>query len=267
MTSTLGPEERVKAAQEAQRRAQESGRKAMEQARRRFARRRRLRQISAMRWLIFVMSGLLVAAVAVWVVLFSSFLAVKSVQITGISQMTASEVTAAAKAPIGDSLARVELDAIRARVENLPTVASVKVSRCWPTKICIAITERQPAAVVERDDKLWALSADGMLYRTIDKQPAGVPVITMAPDTSSDALAQAAAIVVSLPAEVSAQVSTLDVRTVDEISLHLTSGATVAWGSAADSALKAKVLGPLIAAEPKAATYNVSVPGRPTVTK
>lgn len=236
----------------------------MDKARKRFARRRRWRRLSQMRWLLFVLAGLIVAGIAVWVIFFSSFLALKDVEVEGVAQISADEVVNAARVPLERPLARVDLEAIRARVENLPAVRRAEVARCWPTAVCIRVEERQPAAVVERDDQLWALSADGMLYREIAERPGNVPVIKMAPNTSADALAQAAAIVVALPGDVAVQVTTLDVRTVDEISLRLVTGATVVWGSAADSDVKAQVLGPLIAASPEASTYNVSVPGRPT---
>lgn len=233
--------------------------------RRRFARRRRLRQLGRMRTALLLVGLVVALAVAAWAVLASPLLAVRGVKVTGVQQMPASEVTQAAKVRTGAPLAKADLDAIRARVENLATVRSAAVSRCWPHDVCIKVTERQPAAVVQRDGALWSVDGEGVVYRQVAQQPPGVPVIQMQPDTSAYALSQAAAIVVALPAGVAAQVDHVDVRTMDAISLQLRSGATVVWGSAQDSALKAKVLGPLVAAQPKAHVYDVSVPGRPTV--
>jgi cell division protein FtsQ len=55
----------------------------------------------------------------------------------------------------------------------------------------------------------------------------------------------------------------LEVATVDQISLALTGGKTVVWGSADQSELKAEVIGPLL--KQPGSVYDVSAPGQPTI--
>ena len=63
-------------------------------------------------------------------------------------------------------------------------------------------------------------------------------------------------------ADLARRVDHLEARSVDQISLVLRDGRTVVWGSADQSAEKAKVLQALLGFD--AQQYDVSVPGRPT---
>lgn len=230
--------------------------------RRRFTRRQWARRlISARRALVLlVVVGL--GAVAVWAVWFSSWLSVSKVEVEGTSQLTSAEVESAAQVPMGEALASVDLAAVRTRVESLAGVASADVTRSWPDGVRIAVTERQAVAVVRIGGQLRGMDAGGVVFRTYRQAPVGLPSVTSAAGTSAEALAEAAAVVTSLPAEVAAKVDHLDVRTVDAIALVLRDGRTVEWGSSADSSQKAEVLQVLLRQD--ARVYDVSVPSRPT---
>jgi cell division protein FtsQ len=78
---------------------------------------------------------------------------------------------------------------------------------------------------------------------------------------STPALAEAARVVAALPAGLAGRVDHVGVRALDQVTLTLRSGATVLWGSDAQSGLKAEVLARLLAHP--AHTYDVSVPGQP----
>ncbi len=242
------------------------GEETVQIARKRFARRRMLLRLVALRPLLLALAAVAAAGGLVWLFYFSSVLAAERVQVTGTDVVTPAKVRNLAAVPLGEPLARVDTDAIRARIEDLVAVRSVDVSRCWPREVCIEVTERQAVAVVDKEGRLWGLDESGVLFREYAGRPLGMPLVRMQPSTSADALAEAATIVASLPASLAARVDHLDVRTVDEITLELRDGATVIWGSADDSANKVRVLGPLLAAQPRASTYNVAVPGKPTVT-
>ena len=235
-------------------------------ARRKFRRRRLTRRLVALRPVLAVLAVVATVAGLVWVFFFSTLLAAQGVQVRGTDVVSPSRVRALAAVPLDKPLARIDTDAIQARIEDLAAVKSVEVSRCWPHKICIDVTERQAVAVVAKEGTLWGLDDTGILFRQYPRRPAGLPSVHMLATTSTDALAESARIIGALPESIAKRVDYLDVRTVDEISLRLRSGATVTWGSAEDSGNKARVLGPLLAAKPDARTYHVSVPGSPTVT-
>jgi cell division protein FtsQ len=234
--------------------------------RKRFARRQWARRWLA--WRRVVLAVLLVGslAVAAWLVFFSPVLAVSGVQVEGTQVLSPAAVRRAADVPTGTPLATVDLDAIGARVEGLVAVKRVDVSRSWPDKVRVAVTERQAVAVVEPEQeggRLRGTDAEGYVFRSFATRPKGLPVIRMDEQTGADALAEAATVAGSLPAGLAAKVEYVEVHTVDTISLELRSGRTVRWGSADASAEKAKVLAVLL--RQKAAFYDVSVPGQPVI--
>lgn len=230
-------------------------------SRRRFARRQWLR-----RWLVWryvIASVLLVALVAGagWLVFISSVLTVKHVDVQGTSYLSKRQILAAAQVPAGAHLAELDLTAIRSRVGALAPVRHVDVSRHWPDGVLIKVTERTPVAVVQVGGTFHAMDADGVLFRSYPHPPVGTPRVVSTTDTGSAALAEAARVIASLPAALAARVDHVQVRGLDEISLAMRSGATVIWGSDAQSALKAEVLARLL--PHPAGTYDVSVPGQP----
>jgi cell division protein FtsQ len=229
----------------------------------RFQRRLRARRRLIWRRVLAVLAAVALVAATVWLVFFSSALAVTGVEVTGTSVLSEAAVAAAADVQLGGPLATADLAAVQARVEDLAPVASAEVARAWPDHVSIAVTERQAVAVVSREGHWQGMDEDGVLFRTYPSRPAGLPQVDMRATTPIDVLAEAAAVVGALPAEVLRRVEYLDVGSIDSISLHLKGGSTVNWGSADESADKAEVLGVLL--EHRARTYDVTAPGRPTI--
>jgi len=238
-----------------------------------FARRRwsaRLR-----RWRPFLLTGLVLTLIGtgVWLVLFSSAVTVTGVEVSGNSSVPAQRIEKVARAPIGTPLARADLAAVQARVETIPAVRSVSVSRSWPHTIRIEVTERVPVAVVSRDAGvpgavLQAVDLDGVLFGSYPSDPDDLPLIRTSPDVKAEVLAEAAKVVQSLRADIAAKVRYVDVESIDKITLRLTNGPRVLWGSADDSEEKARVLAVLLKQQvpgaAKVSQIDVSVPGRPT---
>lgn len=232
-------------------------------ARKRFARRQWARRWLALRGLFVVLFLAAVAAGLGWLVFFSSVLAVDGVEVEGVDVLDPAEVRRVAAVPLGDPLAGVPVDAIRARVESLAPVKVADVSRSWPDQVRIVVVEREAVAVVERDGVLRGVDEEGVLFRSYDSKPAALPVVRISAGTRSEALAEAAQVIAALPDDLAARVDHLAVETVDSISLRLANGKTIFWGSANDSATKAEVLAVLL--RQKASVYDVSVPSQPTI--
>ena len=212
-----------------------------------------------------VLAVLLLAAVlaaSVWLVFFSSYVTVEGTQVTGNSNIASSRIERAADVPTGTPLARVDLDAIRTRVEAIPAVRRAEVSRSWPHRVHVAVTERTPIAVVDRGNGLQALDESGVTFDRYAKRPRGLPLVRTQPDTPAEAMAEGGKVIASLPSTIAARVDTIEVDSVDQISLVLRNGRRVVWGSAEDSAQKAEVLGVLLRRPGQ--TIDVTVPGRPT---
>lgn len=230
-----------------------------------FARRRLRARVRRLRPLLYAVATALLVGGGIWLVYFSSVVTATAVDVSGNSTLAGPRVERVAQVRLGGPLARVDLGAIRARVETIPAVRSVQVSRSWPHTVHIEITERVPVAVVDRGVGLQAVDLDGVLFGTYARPPADLPVIRTAPNVRTEALAEAARVIGSLRSDIAARVEHVDVETVDRIRLRLTGGITVMWGSAQNSEQKAEVLAVLLKqAGGGSSEIDVSVPGRPT---
>jgi cell division protein FtsQ len=232
-----------------------------------FRRRRRSRLLRRSRpWLVLALV-LALAATAVYAVFFSSWLAARQVAVTGLDQpadrLTPARVEQVAQVPLGTPLARVDLGAVRRRVEAIPAVRSVDVSRTWPHGIRIAVVERRPVAVIERGHGLRALDRDGVVFGHFGARPAQLPLVEGAAGVRPDALAEAGKVAAALPQSVLRRVAHIHVASIDRIELRLHDGRTVLWGSADESAEKAAVLAVLLHRH-RVQLIDVSVPARPT---
>jgi cell division protein FtsQ len=185
------------------------------------------------------------------------------VTVRGTTVLTADQVRTEAAVPLDVPLALSDLDAVAARVETLPAVRSAEVHRAWPDGVAIDVTERQAVAVVDRDGTWQGLDVDGVLFRSYAARPDGLPEVRARATTSVEALAEVAHVVEALPPDLLRRVRVVDVGSIDAISFRLTGGATVTWGSADQSADKARVLAVLL--HRKASAYDVTAPGRPTL--
>ena len=234
----------------------------VELTRKRFARRQWARRWLAWRVVLAIVLAVAAVVAGVWLVFFSSVLAVDGVEVRGNRLLSEAEVREAAAAPTGEPLARADLGAIAARIEGLPAVASVDVTRAWPDRILVEVVEREAVAVIDDDGRLRGMDAEGVVFREFQSLPKTLPRLKIAPDTRGEAMAEGAAVVGVLPADVVSKIDYVDVKTVDEITLHLRDGRTVVWGSADESEQKARVLDALL--RHRFDVYDVSVPGQPT---
>jgi cell division protein FtsQ len=202
-----------------------------------------------------------------WLVWGSPVLAVSTVQVDGAGSLTAEEVVEVAGIAQGTPLLRVDVDAAEARVARLPQVASVEVTRGWPRSVVVTVVERVPVAVVDQAGTRSLVDADGVLFDTVTgAPPAGVvPLDVAAPGPDDRATRAALAALVALPREVRADVAAASATTAEDVTLTLTDGTTVLWGSAEHAGDKADVLVALLgqlesgALEP-AGTIDVSAP-------
>ncbi|CAM3537411.1 FtsQ-type POTRA domain-containing protein [Nocardioides dubius] len=234
-----------------------------EQTRRRFARRQWTRRWQLGRVLAAALALLLVVGVGIWLVAYSSVLGVKEVEVQGTELLSAEQVRAEVQVADGEPLARVDIDAVAARIEELPAVRSVDVSRKWPNSLLVQVTERAVVAVIQVGAKYRGMDETGTIFRNFARIPKGVPLIKASGELSAEVRAEGASVVGAMPASVARRVEYVELRTVDQINLVLRDGRNVVWGSAEESATKGKVLEVLLAED--GTTLDVSVPGNPTV--
>jgi cell division protein FtsQ len=235
---------------------------ANQRSRKRFARRQWRRRWLAWRYLVVLLLVLVLLGAGVYGVGFSSWLDVEKVDVSGAQSIDPDDIRERADIDPGTPLARVDLASAEALVRSLAIVKEVDVSRQWPDTILIEIQERVAIAVVEIGGKLKGMDADGVVFRTYNRAPSGLPRVQTEIGTGAPALKEAALVISALPESLTLIVDYLQVTTVDEIALFLKDGRQVVWGSSTDSGTKAKVLEGLLQTE--ADVYDVSVPTQPT---
>jgi cell division protein FtsQ len=207
---------------------------------------------------LLVLAGMVGAAV--WLVFFSSVLLIESVEIEGNESVSARRVLEVADVPLGEQMARVDLDEVRDRVAGLPPVEEVDVSRSWPHVVTVAVVERTAVAVVERTASYDLVDAHGVLFREVSGPRPGLPTIVT---DDRRAASEAAEVVAVLPVDLAERVEQVEASTMDSITLHLRGDRDVVWGSAEQSQRKADVLAVLIGQEGR--VLDVSVPAAPTI--
>jgi cell division protein FtsQ len=237
----------------------------------RFARRRWLARLGRWRLVLLAVAAAGAVGAVGWLFWSSDLLAVDRVSVQGTSVLTDAEVAQAAGVNLGTPLARVDLDQAEARVSELAAVADAAVVRDWPGTLRIEVSEREPVAVVAAGGRFRALDREGVLFRRYARPPIRLPLVqggaldaSTLPDGAAraDAMREVASVVVALDPAVAARVDHVEVASLDAIELVLRSGERVRWGSAEESAFKARVLAALM--RMPAAVYDVSVPGFPT---
>jgi len=210
-----------------------------------------------------------------WAALSSPLLSLDSVVVHGVSSnatssLTVPQVLAAADAPLGRSLLRVQPGQVREHVAALPAVARVQVRRLWPHRLEIDVVERTPvAAVATATGAVTVVDRSGVPYATLPAPPSalhlldlrlGAPVSVGAPAGGPGAADAGAALAVwsSLPGQLRGELQWISATTPNSVSFGLPHNATVVWGSAGQTAAKITALTALL--QHRAKTYDVSTP-------
>ena len=203
-------------------------------------------------------SSLALLAIATYILGWSSFFTVSSVEITGTKTQLSSGIST------GEKLARIEPRAIAAKFETLDWVAEAKVSRNWINgKVSIEITERTPVAIFNK----IAFDSNGNSFAL-----RGTPSSPLVQIQASDLVAAKKAVTFfsSLPVDLKSALTVVKVRSSGSLVLEVNNAGKnleIRWGDDSDNELKLKVYKALIALPENASIkrVDVSAPHAPIV--
>ena len=229
---------------------------------RRFTRRSRRRRLT---WIVSGASIFLVVSFVTGAV-YSPLLSLKTIQVEGASRVSSASVRAAVEAQLGRPLALVDFDSITRSLSKFPLIRSFVTETVPPDTLIIRIAERAPIATVATSSGFSVVDPAGIVIdSTAERQP-GLPLIELGAATSgSPAFTASVGVLLALPFKLLKQVDTVTAQTSDDVTLTLTGGQSVVWGSVDQSALKAKVLAAVITVGGATTKYDVSAPNHPVL--
>ena len=194
---------------------------------------------------------------------FTPIMSARNIVVTGLGAVSQEEVVGSAAVQSGTSLLQVDTDAVAERVAAIRRVASARVQRQYPSTLRITVIERVPVVVKDYPDGSHLFDKDGVDFATAPPSP-GVPYLDAEnPGPSDPATKAALQVMTSLRPEVAGQVGGVSAPSVAAITLTLTDGRVVVWGTTDRTEEKALKLGALLTQPGQ--TYDVSSPDLPTV--
>lgn len=183
-----------------------------------------------------------VVLVAVWVVVFSPLLGARSIVVRGADRQTAAQVQRAAGITQGTPLVRLDTGSIARRVEQIPSIRSADVSTSFPSTVTITVVERRPVGWLQIGSRDVLIDGTGAQFRSVSRRPAHLPLLVLPPGSGTATTAAVAAVAAALPARLLPRIASVQALDPQAITLLLRGDHVVHWGSAADSAAKARIL-------------------------
>jgi cell division protein FtsQ len=214
----------------------------------------------------FALMAAAIVVGAIWALLGSSLLVVRSIAVTGIHLVPRAEVLQAAGIKPGTPLVRINTAAVARRVERITQVQSAQVSRHWPDSVVITVLERTPALAVASGSGYALIDKFGVAVTRVARPPHGMVLLTAAPSSSalrplrgSPAVLAAVTVLQQLPARIRGLVRAVAAPSASAVRLDLRGGITVVWGGTDRPAAKAAEFAILM--QTRATYYNLSDPG------
>jgi cell division protein FtsQ len=235
---------------------------------RRFNQRARQRRIASARPWVIAGGVLALLGVASWLVFGSSVLGVSRIEVRGGGFVSDDAIRQASRVRLGTPMVLLDRGQAARGVEKLAAVKSARVEREWPGTLVVTVTLRTPiAAAPLRGGQFVLVDASGVPFRTVGSTQ-GLPMIetsttdlTAAP--AAAALRTAAAVLASLPPELTAKLVRIEAPSDIGVRLMLTGGRQIVWGDASDNDQKARAALALLAENGK--VIDVSAPSLVTV--
>ncbi len=207
-------------------------------------------------------AGVALAAGAGWVALGSPWLRLQHIQVDGTQRLDRAVVLAAAKTQVGRPMVVLDCDRVASAVRSQRVVASVVVTRRWPSTIVVHVVERRPVAAVPDASGYRLMDPDGVEVARAGSAPPGLPVVRVSlAGGGAQALRATLSVLDAMPVALRALVATVGADSPDQVWLVLADGARVTWGGPEDTPLKSDVLRALL--KHRARAYDVSAPMAP----
>jgi cell division protein FtsQ len=199
----------------------------------------------------------------------SSLVAIKQVQVTGLSGADAGQVRAALS---DEAVTMTTLDIsaakLKSAVSGYPAIAGVRVITHFPHGVTIEVDEQVPVATLESGGRSVAVDAGGLLLPK--DSTAGLPNLSAAPDTGGNRVTAAGtlatlAVLGAAPYELLSHIAGARATTQHGVTVQLRDGPVIYFGDTTQLSLKWSAADATLANSNSAgASYiDVSAPSKP----
>ena len=234
----------------------------------------------------------LVSGIAIAVLANTSAFQIASIDAAATEHISSADIAALASVPEGTTLLNYDEEAIRQNVCRNPWVGEVSITREFPDKLKVSVTERKVGMLVmlESGAVIWCMGTDGVWIEPVKVPTAegqsvreaalgvanslGALLVTDAPQTVSPTAGAPAEDEVfaaintyreELSESFSSQIVSVSAPSMEAISCILSSGVEVSLGAPTNVETKEAVVQQLLAKYPNRITYiNVRVPSSPS---
>ena len=201
---------------------------------------------------VWLAGAVVLVALVVWALAFSSVFGAKDVKVTGVQSLSPDAIRTAADIHAGTPLVRLDTAAVGRRVQALAEVQTATVRTRLPSTVTITVVERKPVGYATASEGYMLIDKTGHQFRAVRVAPAGLPrlVVPAAVETAGsilgDAGVGASSVAAALPPDILRQVASIEANSPSAITLRLADGRAVVWGSAGRTADKAALLPTLL---------------------
>ena len=179
----------------------------------------------------------------------SSIFSVKSVEVSGAPTAAVQvEIEKKSQIEVGQKLARVNPQSVARRIEKLPWIKEVTISRNWVNGIvAIEIRPREPLALFNSDQVPGqTIDADGQLFSLPGFTNSNLPLISA---KSPESALKANELFTQLPESFRSQITSMMATSTNTFTLNsIMDGREIRirWGDSQDMALKISVINELL---------------------
>jgi cell division protein FtsQ len=216
-----------------------------------------------------LLASLLALVLLVLATVFTPLLAVENIRVTGVSKVSKKAVEQAVKSQLGVPLPLVSSQAVAETLSKFSLIESFSLVSELPNTLHVAISERQPIAIVDIKGVSYLYDPAGVRVGEASFRDEFPRVASTGEPKDSKSFALAIDVLLALPASLLPRVSQIDAKSKDDVTMQLrgNSGQRIIWGDASQSTLKSKVLAALVANQKVTdrVTFDVSSPTAPVV--
>lgn len=120
----------------------------------------------------------LLFGLSTYVLLQSPIFSVKDIEIIGRNEISQQELVKLSGVALGNNIFKLNLKDGQDKIQLLPAVKDVKITRKFPSTVVIQLTERSPVAFLSVGNTFVEIDAEGIYIRPGKMQEKSIPIIT-----------------------------------------------------------------------------------------